>query len=625
MTKFRYDINALRAIAVISVLFYHLNVPYFSGGFAGVDVFFVISGYLMTKIIFDGVDKNEFSILNFWDRRIKRIVPALLFLIIVVTIVGFFFYLPDEYSYNERNASASLLFYSNDLYRRLSGYFDSAAENNIFLHTWSLSVEWQFYIIYPLIIWCLVKLVKKRQNVAISLMMTTFLLCCLSIFLTPIYPTASFYLLPARTWELLIGGCALFIEKKLVFRNTILLTSLYLVILLSSVFLSDKLLWPGIFTLFPVLATFGIIVLNQNDQAILGNNTVQFIGKISYSLYLWHWPLKVFAQYMGFQLNATVIIGIIALSVLFAYISYRFIESIKLKSSIPIISILAALAIFTNVLGAFDTNKVMFSKKTLILTNYAQNDTGKTRQFSTGCCFVISIDKSGADLKKFKQKACLKIDTAKKNILLLGDSHAACLSLALREQFKSRNINFLQATASYSFPFLKENGTNVFCHQLYQYIFYEFLVKNKKHIDGVILGGNWREEPKDVVKPLLQVADYLRGLGIPVVIIGQTNGYSIPFPAIVAKGLENNTDLTHVYSDRKADTLNDFLKEKLKPYYIDIHYKKEVPKLSPKLDPYMTDRDHLSRYGADLAAKKIFADPVFINHFRKLNLTDASR
>jgi len=213
----------------------------------------------------------------------------------------------------------------------------------------------------------------------------------------------------------------------------------------------------------------------------------------------------------------------------------------------------------------------------------------------------------------------LKIDSTKKNILLLGDSHAASLSASLREQFAAHNINLLQATASSAFPFLIKNGTSEFHHQLYQYIFYEFLIKNKKHIDGVILGGSWYKVPQeDVVEPLLQVTRYLKTLGIPVIIMGQTNLYTIPFPSIIAKGMESNTDLTYRYSIKQAAVFNDFLKQKLKPYYIDIYYNKEIPAMSSNFDPYEFDRNHLSKYGADLVVKKILSDPIFIDQFRKI-------
>ncbi|MDR3694493.1 acyltransferase family protein [Mucilaginibacter sp.] len=615
MTKFRYDINALRSVAVISVLLFHLKVPYCSGGFIGVDVFFVISGYLMTRIIFDGIEKNEFSILNFWNKRIKRIVPALLFLTLVITIVGYFFYLPNEYNINEKNATSSLLFYSNISYWKNVGYFEPASENNIFLHTWSLSVEWQFYIIYPIIIWSLFKLLKKKQYVVTLIAVSTFLLCGLAIFWTYKSATASFYLLPTRIWELMAGGLALVVEKKFVVQNKWALICCYAAIFLSTVFLNDSVLWPGEYTLIPVIATCGIIVLKQSSNAILQNSAVQLTGRISYSLYLWHWPLIVFARYMGFQFNAITVIGIIALSFLIAYLSYTFIESIKLKTSIPIILILAVLALSTNMLSNFNPN---FKAKILDMADYKKKHNREIKeQFSTDCCFVVN---NGSDeFNKFKRRDCLKIDSTQKNILLLGDSHAASLSASLREQFAAHHINLLQATASSAFPFLKKNGTSEFHHQLYQYIFYEFLTKNKGHIDGVILGGSWYQVPQlDVVEPLLQVTRYLKTLGIPVIIIGQTNIYAIPFPSIIAKGMESNTDLTDIYSNKQAAVYNDFLKQKLKPYYIDVYYNKQTPAVSSNFDPYEFDRNHLSKYGADLAVKKILSDSIFIDQFRKI-------
>ena len=139
--KFRYDINALRAISVIGVLLFHYKVPFFEGGFAGVDVFFVISGYLMSKIIINGINRNNFSLPEFYGRRFKRIVPALLVLVLVLTVVGFFIYFPVNYRLNEQNVAASVLFISNIVYWQSAGYFAEASDTDILLHTWSLSVE----------------------------------------------------------------------------------------------------------------------------------------------------------------------------------------------------------------------------------------------------------------------------------------------------------------------------------------------------------------------------------------------------------------------------------------------------------------------------------------------------
>lgn len=558
MTKFRFDINALRAIAVISVLLFHLKVPYFSGGFIGVDVFFVISGYLMTSIIFDGIGKNEFSIINFWVKRLKRIVPALLVLTLFVTAVGFFFYLPSVYMANEKNATASLLFYSNVLYRYNSNYFDSPAGTNIFLHTWSLSVEWQFYLIYPIIIVILKRLLKNWNYIAIFIGISTILLLALSIYVSHFSVAASFYLLPTRTWEMLFGSLAFLLERKLILKNKFLLISLYGLIFLSIFLFSDKLLWPGIFTTLPVIATFGIIVLNENDYGILRSKIVQFIGKISYSLYLWHWPFIVFLQYMGFQLNALTIFGIIILSFAFASLSYLYVESLKFKRVTPIILSLILLVICTYTLSSYNLNSKMFKEKTIYMANFATRyaESGaRKKQFSTGCCFIESanISNNNEEIRQFKQRTCLKIDTTKKNFLLLGDSHAAMLSASFKEQFNKQNINLLQATtAPQGFPFLSQFGNSDFATKLYNYIYFDYLVKNKKYINGVIISGNWYSNYEEVTEPLLKVINYLKSLGISTVVIGQNNIYIIPFPFIEAKGIEDNSDLTDFYSDKKG-------------------------------------------------------------------------
>jgi len=612
MAKFRYDINALRCVAVVSVLLFHLKVPYCSGGFIGVDVFFVISGYLMTRIIFKAIEKNEFSLLDFWGKRVKRIVPALLFLTLVVSIVSYVIYLPNEFNVIEKNATSSLLFYSNIAYWKNSGYFEPASENNIFLHTWSLSVEWQFYIIYPIIIWLFFKLLKKRNYIVVLIVVFTFLLCGLSIFWTYRSATASFYLLPTRTWELLVGALALMAEKKFKVQNKWLLIICYMAILLSTLVLTDSVLWPGVYTLVPVMATFGIIVLNQDSYVILKNSAVQLTGRLSYSLYLWHWPLIVFARYIGFQFNAITVFSIITASFLIAYFSYTFIESIKLKTSIPIIFALAVLSLCTSVFSNFSKD---FTGKIANMADYEKKHESEiTRQFSKGCCFVEGENRE--DFDKFKRRDCLKIDSTQKNILLLGDSHAASLSSSLRAPLRTYHINLLQATASQGFPFLIKNGNSEFCELLYHYIYYDFLKKNKSHIDGVILAGSWLPHSNEVADPLLQVCKYLKMLNIPVIIIGQTNAYTIPFPTIIAKGMASNTDLTDIYSNKNASVLNAFLKVKLKDYYVDVYYDKNIPKLSANFDPFEFDDNHLSKYGADLVVKRIISDSIFKKQFK---------
>ena len=178
-SPFRYDINALRAIAVLSVIFYHYQFPFLSGGFAGVDIFFVISGFLMSKLILTGLEKQVFSYPAFLWRRIQRIVPALLFLILLVSLTGFLIYFPWDLKASSINALGSLFFYSNILYLHTASYFDASSALNIYLHTWSLSVEFQFYLLYPLLLIGLHTVINQKpwQILTIGLLTISFLRC----------------------------------------------------------------------------------------------------------------------------------------------------------------------------------------------------------------------------------------------------------------------------------------------------------------------------------------------------------------------------------------------------------------------------------------------------------------
>ncbi|CAG5072036.1 hypothetical protein DYBT9623_03974 [Dyadobacter sp. CECT 9623] len=191
--EFRYDINALRALAVLGVVLFHYKVPYFQGGFSGVDIFFVISGYLMTRIIIRGLAKGNFSVIEFYSRRVKRILPGLLFLILCLTVINFFLYLPVDYSDFVKNAAASAVFYSNILYYK-SDYFDASSENNMLLHTWSLSVEWQFYLILPLVLMLVNRFLKNdRRGYLAVFLIAAVLIFVGSLFATDYRPNASFY------------------------------------------------------------------------------------------------------------------------------------------------------------------------------------------------------------------------------------------------------------------------------------------------------------------------------------------------------------------------------------------------------------------------------------------------
>ena len=328
--NFRKDINGLRAIAVIAVVLFHFNASWVPGGFAGVDVFFVISGYLMTSIIFRGIEKENFSLYRFYIARANRIIPALAVLCFVLLVFGWFYLSPIDYRTLGTHVASSLTFVSNIVYWRESGYFNIASHSKWLLHTWSLSAEWQFYIVYPIFLVFMRKSLTLR-TMKTALFVATILGFVLCVVATAKWPNPSYYLLPTRAWEMMMGGLAFLYpfsikESK---KKFIEWTGLFLIIG-SYFFISKENSWPGYLAIFPVLGTFLVIQAQNNKSFITGNLIFQKIGTWSYSIYLWHWPLVVVIYY--FSLNELYIYLGLGLSVLLGFFSNRYIERIKFRN-----------------------------------------------------------------------------------------------------------------------------------------------------------------------------------------------------------------------------------------------------------------------------------------------------
>mgnify|MGYP000576370355 CR=1 FL=1 len=361
--QFRKDINGLRAIAVIAVVLFHFNPSWLSGGFAGVDVFFVISGFLMTGIIFRGIEQKNFSILKFYVDRSNRIIPALAVLCLVLLFFGWFFLTPLDYRTLGKHTVSSVGFFSNFIYWSESGYFNSASHGKWLLHTWSLSVEWQFYIIYPIV------LVVMRNIMSLKAMKTTVLLGSLLVFIFCIiasyqWPNPSYYLLPTRAWEMMLGGVAYIYPLTLLEKNKKFLEWLGLLLIAGSYFfISKDNPWPGYLAIFPVLGSFLIIQAQRNDSLVTSNIVFQKIGVWSYSIYLWHWPIVVGIYYFSLK-GIFVYLGIL-LSILLGFLSNKYVEKIKIKNNFDLaLSYLKCkpvwVAIFVIALGGFVYQKNYF-------------------------------------------------------------------------------------------------------------------------------------------------------------------------------------------------------------------------------------------------------------------------
>jgi peptidoglycan/LPS O-acetylase OafA/YrhL len=340
-SKFRDDINGLRAWAVVAVIFYHFGIPGFSGGFVGVDVFFVISGFLMTGIIVKELEKSEnsggskFSLINFYLSRARRIVPALLVLCIALIVVGWFLLSAPEYKVLSVHVISALGFISNIKFWSEDGYFDAASHEKLLLHTWSLSVEWQFYIILPLVLLAVWKIMPGRKPLVITVVGGLIVSLLLSLVVTPIAPTAAFYLLPTRAWEMLAGGLVFLSAHSFVFSDK---TKRYMeaagfVLIIASTILFDAgSIWPGWRALVPVIGTMLILTAARRASFLSGNYIVQRLGDYSYSLYLWHWPFVVGLVYLNKGRQSGAIVAGLFLTLALGFLSYKFIEVSARKS-----------------------------------------------------------------------------------------------------------------------------------------------------------------------------------------------------------------------------------------------------------------------------------------------------
>lgn len=335
-TQYRPEIDGLRSIAVLSVIFYHAFPSLLTGGFVGVDVFFVISGYLITTILLRELENNDFSISRFYERRARRIMPALFLMMIVCIPFGYLYLLPDDISSFYKSILSVSTFTSNFLFASESGYFAPDVELKPFLHTWTLAVEEQYYIFFPLILFLTWKVGKKFTFIFVCFLasMSFFLAQKLSVS----DPTNAFYLLHTRAWELLIGAMGAFITgpgSKLVLNLKSLvkeaLSSIGIAMLIVSIFAYDKLMpYPSSYTMLPVMGSFFIVVF-CNKQLFVGKMLslplMRFFGIISYSAYLWHQPIFAFYRYKNIiEPSNVTMCALIALTIAIAYISWKWVE-----------------------------------------------------------------------------------------------------------------------------------------------------------------------------------------------------------------------------------------------------------------------------------------------------------
>ncbi|MGO9931291.1 MAG: acyltransferase family protein [Steroidobacteraceae bacterium] len=550
--KYRSDIDGLRALAVLSVVFYHLGLP-LHGGYVGVDIFFTISGFLIGSIILRQTSDRIFTFAGFYERRIRRIFPALFVMLLVSSILAYKYLLPIELVAFSKSLTAASFSVSNIYFWLQSGYFDASAGEIPLLHTWTLAIEEQFYVFLPVLLVLLHRFLPRRITLVICLFAAVSFL--LSAFGAYRFPTATFYLLHTRAWELLLGTI-LALEGFPKVCSPILrqVTGIFGVILISTalVFYHSWTPYPGLAALAPCFGTALIIVAGESGTNIVGRlfslKPIVFIGLISYSLYLWHWPLSVF-----YKLGFTVLNGLdhhesqwllLSLSFILAVLSWRFVEmpirSGVLRISRPMLFGGAITASVVVVIGsivfvASHGAPSRFPQQARAVAEYIDNDPVDGQdQVRKGTCLITS---ETATLRDYAISKCLPDVPHSKRLLVLGDSHAAALWWGFDQMFPG--VNVMQATASGCKPVLHQRPRqHVGCSEIMNYVLTQYLPSH--NVDAVLIEANWDFGDLDSLGETLL---WLQQRGIPVILFGPVVQYDLSLPRLLALSISQNDRL----------------------------------------------------------------------------------
>lgn len=457
--SYRPDIDGLRAVAVIPVVLFHANMSWFSGGYVGVDVFFVISGYLITSILLEDFRTGRYSILRFYERRIRRIFPALFVVIFCTSIVGCFLLLPDDLVALAKSTVAATLFTSNVFFWRESGYFDGPAEMKPLLHTWSLAVEEQYYIFFPIIIFFMYRFVSTRIT-AFFVVAGVAASFAFSVWGSEHMPVATFYLLPSRAWELLLGSVLAmgFIAAPTSGRTANICGLVGIILILGAIFLLDPTSrFPGVNALYPCVGAALIIHSGRNGMTtevgrVLSWAPIKFVGLISYSLYLWHWPIIVFTKYVWIEeLTPSLSVAVVAMSLIAAFFSWRFVEGpFRDRSSFSAkkIFLMGSAAMTAAVVVAVPAVMTMGLPARLPASVVTMADLNSYRDPGRGNCHGDFANRHAvSDL-------CVRgnPDTPV-TFLLVGDSHAGAASSGIFEGARRAGVAGIQLTAAGYRPF----------------------------------------------------------------------------------------------------------------------------------------------------------------------------
>jgi peptidoglycan/LPS O-acetylase OafA/YrhL len=614
----RRDIDGLRALAVLPVVAFHANIHFISGGFVGVDVFFVISGFLITQLLHGDICAGRFSLAHFYERRIRRIAPALLAVLLAVQIAGFLLSLPSELVSLSWSVVAEVLSVSNVYFWLTSGYFDGESLTKPLLHTWSLAVEEQFYLIWPLLLLALHRVVRARLLVVVAGLTAASLLA--SIVGVRLFPNAAFYLPFMRAWELALGALlalGAFPAPLRPLQREVLAGLGTLLILGSVLLIHPDESFPGLLAIPPCLGAALVILAGRDGQSRVGRllslPPVAFVGLISYSLYLWHWPIIVLQrQYglvaSGWTESATKLL-IIAVSLAAAVLSWRFIEQPFRAGSLRpsrgrLLQMAAAggvavLGLASLALGAGGFPG-RYSPLELQVASYLEYGPHAGAVWREGRCFVYSDSRDGF------APECLALASDRKNYLLLGDSHAAELWQGLEAAFPG--TQFLEATATDCFPTIAHSRTEAAgCIRMIDDVLQSFLPRHR--LDGVLLVARW----KSALLPNVEATvAWMKERHIPVILVGPSARYDAPFPRLLMEAMraaDETLPARHLDAGmRPLDAaMSRLAQSQGVPYVSLLNLQCVIPScaIEPGERPLIFDGEHYTPEGARIIAERL--------------------
>jgi len=598
------------------------------GGFVGVDVFFVISGYLISSIVFSEIDTKRFSVIRFYERRIRRIFPALFGMLAVFSVFAAIYLLPTELVDYAKSMLAATTSVSNFYFWKHSGYFDSPTSQPL-LHTWSLAVEEQFYIFFPLFLVLVRRIFPQRLRVSVVVLFFVSLLT--SAIVVAQNRETAFYMPYTRAWELLLGTIlALGIFPRLQsawLRNLATLAGIGLIVF-SVLFYTQDTLFPGLSALAPCVGSALIIGAGEAGSslvsALLSWRPFVFIGLISYSLYLWHWPVIVLQQ-MGVFIGAGVITshrlaGLlpahrldmlveIALSLLLAILSWRFVERpfrsgpLRLNGR-PLFALAGATMFILIGLCSWTLSAGGFKGRfPLDAVQVASGHHDNEEIVRTGC-FITS----NYHFDKYDYNLCLRQDGGKKNILLLGDSHSAMLWSALSSSLQDANV--MQASCYACEPSLHPSGP-ADCRKMMAYIFQTFLPAHP--VQEIFMVGRWSERDMDA---LTAVITWAKQHQLPVTVFGPVPEYDGPLPRLLAYSIAwNKPNLASQHLVASSGPLDAEMQNMAMNIwhvpYISLYREicdaegcAEYADAAHKI-PLMDDANHLNQFGAYLVVRRL--------------------